>query len=501
MARKTNEEFIIELQEKNSNIEPLEEYKGALTKIKFRCKTCDYQWETTPNCVLSKKTGCAKCSGVYHMTHEEFAEELSEINPNITLIGKYTTIHNAIKSKCNLCGKIFYPMPSNLLRGHGCKSCSSPLKKTHEEFVKEAHEKNPYVKIVGRYVGVENSIEANCLICGENYTTHPQAILYGCVHKDCVRKVREFYKPEGKPHEQFVEEVKSLGKNVEILSEYVNQKTQVLVRCKVCGLERWTSPQVLLKESGTGCPTCSTEEASASLRKPHDVFIKEVSEINPHVEILSTYTKQTDDILVRCKLCGHEHHRVADKLLTRVYNCPICSDKVSFPNKFMMGILEVNNIEYEAEKIFEWASDKRYDFYIPSTSTIIEMHGGQHYRDRKYPTNNWGKSCKEIQKNDLYKKELALANGIKHYVEIDARESLPNYISNSINNSYISYLLDNVDIAEVLQKCLLQSKVMDVVHFYNEGITSTSKLSNLVGIADNTCRRYIKLAKEAKLIA
>lgn len=502
MARKTktNEEFIIELQEKNPNIKPLEDYKGALVKMKFECQTCGYQWETTPNCILSKKTGCAKCSGVYHMKHEEFMGELEKINPNLTLLGKFSTVHKPIKTKCNQCGKIFYPIPSNLLRGHSCKSCSSPLKKTHEEFVQEASENNQYIKIIGKYSSVEKPILVQCLLCGEEYMTQPQSVLYGRVHINCARKVKEFYKPEGKPHNDFVKEVEVLGKNVEILSQYVNQKTKVLVRCRTCGLERWASPQVLLKNTGTGCPTCSTTETSISLRKSHDLFVKEVSEINPHIDILSTYTKQTDDILVKCKLCGCEHYRNADKLLTRIYNCPVCSDKTSFPNKFMMSLLLTNEIEFESEKVFSWAENKRYDFYIPSTSTIIEMNGAQHYRDRKQPNSNWGKSCKEIQENDMYKKEVALKNGIKNYVEIDASESHPDYISNSIRNSSISFILDNINIAEVLQKCLLQSKVMDVVYFYNKGIVSASKLSELVGACDNTCRRYIKLAKAAELI-
>ena len=40
-----------------------------------------------------------------------------------------------------------------------------------------------------------------------------------------------------------------------------------------------------------------------------------------------------------------------------------------------------------------------------------------------------------VPMNDFYKKELAFANGIKNYVEIDSSESLPDYISNSIKNS------------------------------------------------------------------
>ena len=57
---KTNEQYLLELQQANPNIEPLEEYKGANTLIKHRCKIDNYEWFATPAHLLYN-TGCPVC--------------------------------------------------------------------------------------------------------------------------------------------------------------------------------------------------------------------------------------------------------------------------------------------------------------------------------------------------------------------------------------------------------------------------------------------------------
>lgn len=56
---KTNDEFLQEIRSTRTDIIPLEEYKGADTKIKFQCTKCNHIWETTPVHILSG-TGCPK---------------------------------------------------------------------------------------------------------------------------------------------------------------------------------------------------------------------------------------------------------------------------------------------------------------------------------------------------------------------------------------------------------------------------------------------------------
>lgn len=63
-AKKTNEEFLQELNQKNKNIKALEEYKGANTKIKFECQKCGWVWETKPTYILNEGTGCPNCYNI-----------------------------------------------------------------------------------------------------------------------------------------------------------------------------------------------------------------------------------------------------------------------------------------------------------------------------------------------------------------------------------------------------------------------------------------------------
>lgn len=372
-------------------------------------------------------------------------------------------------------------------------------KRTHEEFIKEVELNNPYIEIIGKYINVDTPILVKCLICGTKYMARPQIVLRGGVHKNCVRKVKQFPKPKSKTHEQFINEIEALGKNIDVLGQYINRNTKILVRCRICGEENWMLPCVLLRPNTVGCNNCSKEIARYKMRKSHEVFVKEVKSINPHVDIISTYTIQDEKINVRCKICGHVHSILAVKLLTRIYNCPVCSDKISFPNKFMNSLLTENNIEFIPEKVFDWSNNKRYDFYIPSTSTIIEMNGLQHYKE---PNKNsgWDYSLNEVQQNDEYKKNVALKNDIINYIVIDASESSVDFLVNSIKNSDVGFLLDNIDISTVLEKCLLQSKVIDVVDLYNQGM-SARKISKQLCISRGSCDSYVKLAKDAKLIS
>lgn len=499
-TRKTHEEFIKELKEVNPyNITAVGKYKGAMKKIEMHCNVCNFSWETTPNSLLSKKTGCPKCNGTYKRTHDEFVKEMKVINPNITIIGEFGGTSNKIKVKCNICGNVWNTYSGSLLKGHGCKICSSPIKKSHEEFIQETTENNPYVKILGKYISNSHKVLTKCLLCGEEYLGQPTGLASGAIHYKCAKKLYPPI-PKRKSHEQFIAEVEKIGKPIEILSVYKTQKDKIHVRCKMCGKERFILPSTLLLKNGTGCPDCSAKNAGFNIRKSHSEFVEEANNLNPHISIVSTYTSQKDKVLVKCLNCGHEKWMSPDKLLSRVYSCPICADTTSFPNRLMNSILYENNIEFEAEKIFSWSDGKRYDFYIDYSFTIIEMNGLQHYR-RKGQNGSWGKTYKEIRGNDQYKKELAINNGIQNYIEIDASISTGEFIINSIKSSELNYLLTNIDISNAIYNCLFKTKIITLSELYNNGITKNVDLQKELGISKGTCTRYIKLAREAKLIS
>lgn len=160
----------------------------------------------------------------------------------------------------------------------------------------------------------------------------------------------------------------------------------------------------------------------------------------------------------KCPYCKHEFKRVIADVSKRGFICPNCGDGISYPNKFVKEVLNQLNLEFEREVQFDWSDGKRYDFFIPP-NTIIEVHGEQHYKD------SWSfeVKCEDVQKNDLHKKEIAMLNGIKDYIEIDARKSsdvwLKKNVVQELGNRYDLNKVDWVSVTNnstknILDKCL-----------------------------------------------
>ena len=163
MPRKplTHEEFMEKFYIKNENAENIEilgEYKGSKIKIKCRCKIDGYEWETIPNSLLNGR-GCPKCYNnrrgeTIKLTHEEFINELKEINNNIEILGKYEGSKIKIKCKCKIDGHEWEVKPNDLLKDVGCPKCynnrrGDTLRKTYEEFINELKEINSDIEIIG----------------------------------------------------------------------------------------------------------------------------------------------------------------------------------------------------------------------------------------------------------------------------------------------------------------------------------------------------------------
>lgn len=149
--------------------------------------------------------------------------------------------------------------------------------------------------------------------------------------------------------------------------------------------------------------------------------------------------KSHKKIILICPECKKEKLIRCKDFVRRGISCT-CGDGQSYPNKFVYKILDQLNIKYESEKTFSWIKTKRYDVYIPFLNLIIENHGLQHY-GKGFETFG-GKTLEEEQSNDKIKKELALSNGIKHYIALDCRKSELEWIKKSVMESELPKLLN-----------------------------------------------------------
>lgn len=126
-----------------------------------------------------------------------------------------------------------------------------------------------------------------------------------------------------KSHKEFVEELKVVQPNVEVIGLYINTNTPLACRCKIDGHEWSPRPKHLL--SNHGCPICGLKINSRNRTKTNDEFTQEFNNKfpNSNIELLSEYTGTNEYINCRCKIDGHEWKSTAHNLL-RGRNCPEC---------------------------------------------------------------------------------------------------------------------------------------------------------------------------------
>ncbi|MGL4571652.1 MAG: zinc-ribbon domain-containing protein, partial [Clostridium sp.] len=165
---------------------------------------------------------------------------------------------------------------------------------------------------------------------------------------------------------------------------------------------------------GRACSVCSGAKVVAGINnigKTHKwvgKFVKNKRDL----DIYSCGSAHKIEII--CPDCGYEYKQRINQLVkNNSYKCPRCSDGVSYPEKFMVSVLEQLGVEYKTQYLPKWIKPKKYDFYIKNLKCIIETHGEQHYSSISNFSSCGGRSLEEEQQNDKYKKEIAVKNGIK----------------------------------------------------------------------------------------
>lgn len=218
-------------------------------------------------------------------------------------------------------------------------------------------------------------------------------------------------------------------------------------------------------------------------------------------EAIQHTTTSSKKIIPKCPYCGNIHDKevyVHNLYVYHGFKCQ-CSDGISFPEKFMMCLLNQLNIDYiyqaQTSHLGFDTQKKIYDFYIKNNSIIIETHGEQHYKNN----NDFYMSLKEQQENDKFKYQLATSNGIRNYVVIDCRESTLNWIKTSILKSDLPQLLnfseDDID----WKKCAefgTKNITKEVCDYYNTHDVSTSDLMKKFHLGKKAITNYLKRGAE-----
>lgn len=370
----------------------------------------------------------------------------------------------------------------------------SGKKRTHEQYVEEVKNINKNIMVVGTYVNCDTKILHRCLVdeCGCEWYVTPTSILHGTGCPQCNNKKKRI------TQEEYVKRVHSINKNIMVIGTYVKNYIPIMHKCLAegCGYEWEVRPADIM--SGRGCPVCSGRRIGDPPFYKNSIWsqpmYKKFFEKYLTEEQMKTHTPKSNfKVEAQCPICGRKKMIYLNHLLNSGLGC-VCNDNKSYPEKFLYSLFEQAKIDFDIEYNPKWAGRKKYDFYIKDINCIVETHGAQHYRGWNHDKNDILKQ----QENDAYKKNLALNNNIKYYIEINCIESNDIFIKNNIVDSGLLNLL-NINESDIdWNKCCefaSGSFVVIVAKEWNNGC-SIKKIKEKTKLSDSTIVKYLKIAAE-----
>ena len=123
----------------------------------------------------------------------------------------------------------------------------------NDEFIKRAKISNPNLLILGTYTRAKDKIKYKCTVCGNENESVAYSILQGHGCPKCG--IRERAKNRTKTQEKFVNELKEINPNIEVIGEYKGNAINIKCKCKICNNKWSPRPYDLLQ--GKGCKKCA----------------------------------------------------------------------------------------------------------------------------------------------------------------------------------------------------------------------------------------------------
>lgn len=123
-------------------------------------------------------------------------------------------------------------------------------------------------------------------------------------------------------------------------------------------------------------------------------------------------TKSNRAYNVKCIDCGYKYETLEQKFSS----CPVCGKRSSFSERFIYNMLMQTEIQFEAQKEFEWLPNYYFDTYLPKQNAIIEIHGIQHYEPCYIPSRLQPKEIYSLTTKRDVKKYNAAINKLNYYI-------------------------------------------------------------------------------------
>lgn len=417
--------------------------QGSGKKTWWYCLKYDDSYPMPPNKKIDGDR-CSICNGYYIVRNNSFGhlypELASEWHP--TLNGDLTPFEFSRST-----GKVFW---------WKCKECPESYDTSIDKKVNQKA-KCPYCR--GLRVGKYNNFKA----------THPQ-----------LAEMWDYEKNEGKLPEQYIKG---------------NKKDMFYWKCKMCGHASYSNIA-----NKSGCSVCAGQSV---LKGFNDMWTTnpELAKLLSNPEDGYKYMQWSNQKTNwKCPCCGEV---VKDKKISDInkngFKCNICSDGFSFGERVIYKILSDLTVDFDYQKKFDWSMNRLYDFFLifDSEKIIIEVQGEQH-RNGSF-SKLGGRSLLEEESNDKIKKELAMKNGISHYIVLNIDTmNLHNFKKEIIS----SPLMEILNIKEYYLKDFKMPMYSTIANdcwlLWNEGF-GVMAITNKLKINKATTRKYLKLGNELSI--
>lgn len=288
-TKKNEETFITQLHKVNNNFELISKYIDSHSKIVVRCKVCGYVWSTIPGNILYKKSSCPQCIGIV-MTTEHFKKKVFEaVGNEYSVISEYLNVNTPIKFVHNKCNTCFEMKPSSFFKSKtkcSNKNCkhSIYIENNKHDFYKKIESLGYTAK--SEYIGANSKILLKCHKCNTLFTLDRTSRVLERKYSCCPNCAKNYYTELNR-----IEYVKKfnaiLGKDFELVSEYVNSDSPITILHKKCGNKStYRRPGTILADYICPCKKCNITNG--------ELMIKTFLEDN---FIPYTHQKKYDDLI------------------------------------------------------------------------------------------------------------------------------------------------------------------------------------------------------------
>lgn len=376
----SREEFVSRVGEVSPEIEILE-YVNSSTPAKCRCSKHGYEWEVSPDNLLNGLGKCFLCNIdegrraiVTNQREFDLKFQSQYGDTGIEVLTPFAGANEPITLSCPKHPEpyIWETTPHQLLRPStkGCPQCGresgyASNRMTDEEFLSILGEVNPDIEPLEPYKTTMTPIHVRCRVCGHEWHPTPNSLTIkgtGCP-KCGNAKIAE---ARATNPEDFEERMKRVRPDITCLEKYTRNHAKMEVQ-GTCG-HRWTTtPHHLL--AGVGCPECAKTSRAEQHRLDQAEFEAKVAEVNPDLEITSTYEHNAKKVSYRCRRCGREGTVAAISLIQgRGHDCSKKGKKVELDPETIIR-------EYTEEQMTIAAIADRHGVRNGRVRTLLVKHG------------------------------------------------------------------------------------------------------------------------------